>query len=142
MIGSCPRQGKMKGGPEMNTQAQFEPPEPGQIRPGTILFGRYLVVSKLGEGGMGSVWLVRHKELNSFRALKLIVSGFAFDPQALARFRREARVMARLSHPNAVVVHAARMRKKGAAFIEMEYIRGQGLDRVICPGVPMSPGRV
>src|SRR3954447_19651093 len=105
----------------MNTQARFEPLEPGQIRPGTIRFGRYLVVSKLGEGGMGSVWLVRHKELASLRALKLIHSGFAIDSQARARFRREARVMARLSHPNAVIVHAARMSKR-AAFIEMEYI--------------------
>ena len=108
----------------------------GEIQPGQTIFGRYLVDSKLGEGGMGSVWLVRHKELDTFRGLKLIISGIAFDPQARARFKREARVMARLSHPNAVVVHDARM-GSDAAFIEMEYIRGQSLNKVMQVGVPM-----
>src|SRR4051794_16387934 len=80
------------------------PPQSGQV-----LFGRYLAEKLIGEGGMGTVWLVKHLELDTLRALKLIVSGIAFDPHAQARFKREARVMARLSHPNAVVVHDARM---------------------------------
>src|SRR5512135_868927 len=108
----------------------------GQIRPGQTLFGRYLVDSQLGEGGMGTVWLVRHLELGTFRALKLIIPSSAIDLQARARFKREARVMAQLSHPNVVVVHDARM-GKDAAFIEMEYIRGQSLNKVMRPGVPM-----
>ena len=108
----------------------------GEPRPGQILFGRYLVLRQLGEGGMGSVWLVRHLELDAERALKLIVSGTAFDPQVCARFEREARVIARLSHPNAVVVHDAGM-GKDAAFIEMEYIRGQSLNKLLQAGVPM-----
>ncbi len=102
----------------MNTEARFEPLEPGQIRPGTILFGRYVVDSKLGEGGMGASGSSDHKQLASFRALKLIVSGFTFDPQARDRFERKAQVMARLSHPNAVVVHDACM-SQDPAFIEM-----------------------
>jgi eukaryotic-like serine/threonine-protein kinase len=108
----------------------------GQIRPGQTLFGRYLVDSQLGEGGMGTVWLVRHLELDSFRALKLIIPESAFDPQARARFKREARVMARLKHPNAVIVHNASI-GKDAAFIEMEYIRGQSLNKLMRAGVPM-----
>ena len=108
----------------------------GEIEPGRILFNRYRVEKKLGEGGMGTVWLVRHLELDALRALKLIVSGIAFDPQARARFKREARVMARLSHPNAVAVHDARI-GKDAAFIEMEYIKGQSLNKMLKPGVPM-----
>jgi serine/threonine-protein kinase len=108
----------------------------GQIRPGQTLFGRYLVDSKLGEGGMGTVWLVRHLELDDFRALKLIMSGIAFDPQARGRFKREAKVMARLKHHNAVMVHDAKM-GKDAAFIEMEYIRGQSLNKLMRQGEPM-----
>jgi serine/threonine protein kinase/formylglycine-generating enzyme required for sulfatase activity len=108
----------------------------GQIRPGQTLFGRYLVDSKLGEGGMGTVWLVRHLELDDFRALKLIISGIAFDPQARGRFKREAKVMARLKHANAVTVHAAQI-GKDAAFIEMEYIRGRSLNKVMRPGEPL-----
>ena len=108
----------------------------GRPEPGQTLFGRYRVEKMIGEGGMGSVWLVRHLELDALRALKLIVANNAFNPEAQARFRREARVMARLSHPNAVVVHDARI-TRGAAFIEMEYIRGESLNRLLKPGVPM-----
>ncbi|WP_406700918.1 bifunctional serine/threonine-protein kinase/formylglycine-generating enzyme family protein [Singulisphaera sp. Ch08] len=108
----------------------------GTLQPGQVLFGRYLAEKLLGEGGMGTVWLVKHLELDTLRALKLIVSGIAFDPQAQARFKREARVMARLSHPHAVVVHDARM-ARDAAFIEMEYIRGQSLNKAMTPGMPM-----
>ncbi len=154
------------GGPDTDSSIGIA----GKIKPGQVLFGRYLVDSQLGEGGMGTVWLVRHLGLGVPRALKLIVSvvekmlgeggmgavwlvrylglgvpralkliipGIAFDPQARARFKREAQVMARLSHPNAVIVHNARM-SKDAAFIEMEYIRGQSLNKLMCPGVPMS----
>ncbi|MBV8556342.1 MAG: SUMF1/EgtB/PvdO family nonheme iron enzyme [Planctomycetaceae bacterium] len=108
----------------------------GQPELGAVLFGRYLVEKKLGEGGMGTVWLVRHLELDAPRALKLIVSGIAFDPLARARFKREARVMARLAHAHAVAVHDARM-AKDAAFIEMEYVRGKSLNKLLKPDVPM-----
>ncbi|MHC5537980.1 protein kinase domain-containing protein [Singulisphaera rosea] len=104
--------------------------------PGQVLFGRYLVVRQLGEGGMGTVWLVRHLELDSERALKLIVSGIAMDSQMRARFRREARMMDRLNHPSAVRVYDAKL-GTGTAFIEMELVRGESLNRVLKPGQPM-----
>ena len=99
----------------------------GPPRVGKVFFGRYQVERQIGEGGMGTVWLVRHLELEALRALKLIVSGNAFEPQMRARFRREAAAMARLSHPNAVVIHDARIGRE-SAFIEMEYIRGTSLN--------------
>jgi serine/threonine protein kinase len=111
-------------------------PAGGQLQPGQILFGRYRVERKLGEGGMGSVWLVHHLELDAPRALKLIVSGIAFDPQARARFRREARVMAKLTHSHAVTIHDARI-AHDLAFIEMEYVPGQSLSKSLSSGMPM-----
>jgi serine/threonine protein kinase len=105
---------------------------------GKLLFGKYLLVRKLGEGGMGEVWLVRHHDLEIERALKLIVSSVAFDKEMRSRFRREARVMARFGHPNAVAVHDAVIRPDGnAAYIEMEYVKGQSLNKILKPGVPM-----
>jgi serine/threonine-protein kinase len=104
--------------------------------PGEVLFDRYLVERKLGEGGMGTVWLVRHLEFDSPRALKLIVSGIALDEQTRARFKREARIMDRLNHPNVVRVYNASLGKE-TAFIEMEYIQGHSLNTVLRPGVPM-----
>ncbi|MBX6316183.1 MAG: serine/threonine protein kinase, partial [Isosphaeraceae bacterium] len=108
----------------------------GPIEAGMILFGRYRIVRKLGQGGMGSVWLVRHLELDALRALKLIDPRIAADPQVRGRFKREAQLMARLDHPHAASVHDARL-TQGAAFIEMEYIRGQSLSRLLTPGGPM-----
>src|SRR5262249_21663729 len=90
----------------------------------------------LGEGGMGAVWLVRDREFDSERALKLIVSGIASDQQARARFRREARILDKLNHPNAVRVYDARM-GRDAAFIAMEYVRGESLTQTLVPGAPM-----
>jgi hypothetical protein len=108
------------------------------LAPGRLLFGKYLLLHKLGEGGMGEVWLVRHHDLDVERALKTIVASVAFNSEARARFRREAWVMARFSHPNAVAVHDAVIRPGGnAAYIEMEYVRGQSLNKVLKPGVPM-----
>lgn len=100
-----------------------------------ILFGKYLVVRKLGEGAMGEVWLVRHRDLGAERALKLINLGRFSDPEMRARARREARAMGLFSHPNAVAVHDANA-DGDLAYIEMEYLRGQSLNKVLEPGVP------
>ncbi|MEJ7636400.1 MAG: hypothetical protein WKF75_00030 [Singulisphaera sp.] len=80
----------------------------GTFRRGEILFGTYEVVRELGRGGMGIVLLVRNLRLDVERALKLIGVGGGLEDDALERFRREARVMARLAHhPNIAIVHRA-----------------------------------
>jgi eukaryotic-like serine/threonine-protein kinase len=109
-----------------------------EIEPGRVVFGKYAVVRPLGKGGMGAVWLVRHQGLEAERALKVIIPQVAVDPQMQARFRREARAMARFMHPNAVVVHDADIRPGGAAFIEMEYVRGESLNKLLTPDAPMG----
>jgi serine/threonine-protein kinase len=107
-----------------------------ELAPGQVLFDRYIVERQLGEGGMGTVWLVRHRELGSERALKLMVSGIARDPQVRARFRREAQILDKLNHPNAVRVYDARI-GHDIAFIEMEFVRGQSVNQILVPGQPM-----
>ncbi|MDB5351608.1 MAG: serine/threonine protein kinase [Planctomycetota bacterium] len=109
----------------------------GEFQPGQVVFGRYIVQQKLGRGGMGTVWLVTHRELNTDRALKLIVAGITYDGQARARFRREAQVMAQFIHPNAVIVHDARLTENDVAYIDMEFVQGQSLDRIVKRGEPM-----
>jgi serine/threonine protein kinase/formylglycine-generating enzyme required for sulfatase activity len=113
----------------------------GRLEPGQVVFGRYLVKKQLGRGGMGTVWLVRHVTLDTDRALKLIVANIAFDPQARGRFRREAQVMARFNHPNAVTVHDALL-TNDVAFIEMEFVPGKSLNEVFERGTPMPLDRV
>ena len=87
---------------------------------------------------MASVWLVRNLDLDAARALKLLSSSQPFDPVRRARFRREARVMASLSHPGAVIVYSAQM-SETMACIEMEYVKGRSLDSITGRGVTMPP---
>ena len=95
--------------------------------PEGYLFDKYRMLHKLGGGGMGFVWLVEHVALEQQRALKVIRSEVADDPVNLDRFRREARILAKLSrHPNAVQVYDTGFVGK-FAYIEMDYLEGQTL---------------
>lgn len=111
-------------------------PPSGPPEAGHVWLGKYDVLRKLGQGAMGEVWLVRHLELGIERALKLISLSAQYDPEMRARFRREARAMALFSHVNAVTVHDAST-ASDTAYIEMEYVVGRSLDKVLERGVPM-----
>ncbi len=69
------------------------------LAPGTSI-GHYDVTSLLGEGGMGQVWQATDTQLNRQVALKILPDAFAADPDRLARFTREAQILASLNHPN------------------------------------------
>src|SRR5262249_48819600 len=97
------------------------------VDPNALLFEKYRLIRKLGDGGMGSVWLVEHIGLEQLRALKVIKSEVADNERNRLRFRQEAKILAKLSrHPNAVPVHDTGFAGK-FAYIEMEYIEGQTL---------------
>ncbi len=68
------------------------------VTPGTIL-GSYSVTAKIGEGGMGEVYQARDTKLDRDVALKVLPEAFTSDPDRLARFEREAKVLASLNHP-------------------------------------------
>ena len=74
------------------------------LAPGTKL-GSYEIVEAIGAGGMGEVYRARDSRLGRDVAIKTIAPKFAADPEALARFQREARVVASLSHPNVIAIH-------------------------------------
>ena len=102
---------------------------PPLIAEGREIFGKYRLVQKIGEGGMGEVWLV--DDLKSIASAPQ--TGQARDrPQQKGwkRFRREARLMAKLDHPNAVAVHDFK-RAHSMGYIEMEFVRGKSLDKYI-----------
>ena len=69
------------------------------LTPGTTL-GPYAVTAKIGEGGMGEVYRARDTKLDRDVALKVLSQAFTEDPDRLARFEREAKVLASLNHPN------------------------------------------
>jgi eukaryotic-like serine/threonine-protein kinase len=101
--------------------------EPGPVRSDGVVFGKYRLLRKLGDGGMGTVWLVEHIRLGHARALKIIVSEVTDNPINRRRFEQEGKILAKLSkHPNAVPVHDSDF-VDGFAYIEMDYQEGSTL---------------
>jgi len=101
--------------------------QPGQM----VANNKYLIVAKIGRGGMGTVFKASHVALDEIRALKLMDPQFARDPQFVARFRNEAKAARRLSHPNAVHVDDLDQSDDGSLFIAMEFVDGVSLRQLL-----------
>lgn len=95
-----------------------------------IIDGKWAVEKKLGAGGMGSVFLCRDLELGRRVAIKMMSAAFIDNAELVNRFEREARMMARLDHPNLVPVYAVGRREK-TPFIVMKYLEGRTLGEVL-----------
>ena len=97
---------------------------------GAVLSGRYRLESKLGSGGMSTVFLARDETLERWVAVKVMHREISDQPDQLERFRREARAVAQLSHPNVVAVIDAG-EDGGFPYIVFEYVEGETLKQRI-----------
>src|SRR5919205_1058780 len=100
-----------------------------QIAPGTRL-GRYEIRSKLGEGGMGEVYLAEDARLHRKVALKILPADLASNEDRMRRFEQEAQAAAALNHPNIAHIYEVD-ESDGTSFIAMEFIEGFMLRQLI-----------
>ena len=95
-----------------------------------LILGPYLLLERLGQGGMGQVFKARHALMDRVVALKVLRPEYADQPDALGRFRREMQAVARLAHPNVVLAHDAGQ-AGDVCFLAMEYVEGRDLARLL-----------
>src|SRR5262245_4202820 len=95
-------------------------------------FGKYELLSKLGQGGMGSVYEARDPILDRALALKVVSPKLLSEGDTFARFQREARAAARLQHPNIVTIYELG-EAEGTLYIAMELLGGTDLAQIIQP---------
>src|SRR5215468_2332481 len=95
-----------------------------QLQPGSVFGGRYAVLEPIGEGGMGSVYKVRDRELDRVVALKVIRPELTNQPEILQRFKQELILARQVTHKNVIRIFDLG-EADGIKFISMDYIEGQ-----------------
>lgn len=120
--------------PAYEVAAEFLAESLGELLPGHQI-GQYKVLSPLGSGGMGEVYLAHDDRLGRKVALKILPPDLAGDNQRVMRFAQEARAASALNHPNVCVIHEIGQTSDGRHFIAMEYIDGVTLRERIAQGL-------
>ena len=108
---------------------------------GQLVGERYQVERRLGEGGMGQVYLARHLLIGRACALKVMRQALSTDPDAVTRFNREATSASRIAHPNVCTVYDFGLTAEGLVYLAMEYVDGQTLRALLDASGPLSVGR-
>lgn len=107
---------------------------------GRVLGGRYRIISKLGEGAMGAVYLGEHMKIGRRDAIKVLRQGLATDPDTIARFVRGTRNVAMIRHPNICTIYDYSDLAGDTQFVAMEYVAGRTLRELLDdePRLPMD----
>jgi serine/threonine-protein kinase len=111
-----------------------------ELAPDTVIDDRYVILQRLGSGGMADVYCAQDTQLGRKVALKLLYQRFAEDQEFVERFRREASSAAGLAHPNVVSVFD-RGAWDGTYYIAMEYLDGRSLKEIVRDEGPLEPER-
>jgi serine/threonine protein kinase len=117
-------------------------PQTGSISIGVVLDGAYKIDGLLGQGGMGAVYLATQLRLEKTVAIKVMARELTSNPEALERFRREARVSSSLGHPHIVQVNDFSTTPSGEPFLVMEFLEGEDLDHRLRQVGRLAPRQV
>jgi hypothetical protein len=96
----------------------------------SLVLGKYVILDKLGQGGMGLVLKAEHRRMERLVALKVLSPQVVQTPEVVRRFQREVKAAARLTHPNVVIAHDAD-EADGRHFLVMEYVDGTDLSTLV-----------
>jgi serine/threonine-protein kinase len=102
---------------------------------------QFRIVQRIGSGGMGAVYKAEQPEMNRHVAIKILHSRYLERSDLVSRFRREARAMSQLSHPNTARVYLFGQLDDGACYFVMEYLKGRNLAQAVRRDGPFDPGR-
>lgn len=108
---------------------------------GSIVADRYHIMKKLGEGGMGQVYLAEHVKMGRKSALKVMHPGMKADVDAISRFNREAANASRIAHPNVAAVYDFGETPDGIIYLAMEFVDGPPLTKIIEEQGALPPKR-
>jgi serine/threonine protein kinase len=133
---------------EYDTASRFCPNDGTPLRPkgttdpfvGRVLAERYHMLKRLGEGGMGKVYLAEHVKMNRQCAVKVMNSALLNDSESAQRFAREASNAARIIHPNVAAVFDYG-ESDGIVYLVMEYVDGEPVTRILERETVMTPNR-
>lgn len=95
-----------------------------------LVLGDYVLLAKIGAGGMGQVFKAQHRHMDRLVAIKLLPAALTKDEEAVKRFQREVKAAAKLSHPNIVQAHDASV-QRGVWYLVMEYVAGRDLAGIV-----------
>jgi serine/threonine protein kinase len=105
-------------------------------QPGTLIEGKYEILGKIREGGMGSIYKVRHKLLDEIRVVKVMRPEMVGDEELRRRFAEEAKTATRLKHPHIGTIYDFALDEDGTAYLVMEFIEGVNLAELMVSGHP------
>jgi len=108
---------------------------------GKEIAGQFRILQRIGSGGMGAVYKAEQPDMNRFVAIKILHPKYVSRPDLVSRFRREARAMSHLSHPNTARVYMYGQLEDGACYIVMEYLEGKNLAQVTRAEGMLQAGR-
>jgi serine/threonine-protein kinase len=108
---------------------------------GQVVADRYHIIKKLGEGGMGQVYLGEHVKMGRRSAIKVMNPSMVHDPDAVARFNREAANASRITHPNVCAIYDFGETPEGLIYLAMEYIEGEPLTDLLQREGPLPTAR-
>src|SRR4051794_17732162 len=114
-------------------------PSSSSLQPGDLIAGKYRVLFRLGSGGMGVVMAARHVQMGHDVAIKVLLPEIRDNPEAVARFLREARAAVRIQNEHVARVADVGTLEDGAPYLVMELLQGDDLGQLLVAGpLPIS----